>query len=264
MQFAKTFVRKLFDFGLQSQLDKQKEDILRGVARLNSIAFLHQKTFGEFKNCHQGKDIVIIGAGPTVSKFKPIPDCIYIGLNRACMLANIKFTYLFTIDKIGIDKLYPEFASVDCLKFVGDQNNGPAYQIPESEIAKMGNVRRYKTEVGLYSSSHFTPDIATEPLGNFNTVSLHAMQFALFTNPRRIYIVGIDCTSNGHFDEKKESVRIFHQRIKARGENNETQANQSVEFWHQLKKFADIYYPETEIVSVNPVGLRGLFKDLDQ
>ena len=30
----------------------------------------------------------------------------------------------------------------------------------------------------------------------------------------------------------------------------------------RLKTFADQYYPDTEIISINPVGLKGLFKDI--
>ena len=31
--------------------------------------------------------------------------------------------------------------------------------------------------------------------------------------------------------------------------------------WKKMKEFAELYYPDTEIISVNPVGLKGLFKD---
>ena len=33
---------------------------------------------------------------------------------------------------------------------------------------------------------------------------------------------------------------------------------------NEIKKFVETYYPETEIISVNPVGLKGIFKDLYQ
>ena len=29
----------------------------------------------------------------------------------------------------------------------------------------------------------------------------------------------------------------------------------------RIKMFARLYYPDTEIISINPVGLRGLFRD---
>lgn len=241
-----------------------REQIYRGVQRLLTIQSLHQKTFAGFKNYHEGKDIVIVGAGPSVQKFKPLENCIYIGLNSACTFEKVKYDYLFTIDKIGIDKIYPQFAAIDCIKFVGDQNLGPAFQIPETEIAKMGNVLRYKTDAGLYSSSSFTHDIETEPLGNFNSVSLQAVQFALYTNPRRIYLVGIDCSNAGHFNEKQNSAKELSEKMKSRGENINNWAKDTTYLWTTLKGFANTYYPGVEIISVNPVGLRGLFKDIDQ
>ena len=73
------------------------------------------------------------------------------------------------------------------------------------------------------------------------------MQFALFTNPRRIYLVGCDCSS-GYFDGTATPLPNEH----------------LVGLWKEIKKFAEIYYPETEIICVNPVGLKGVFKDLVQ
>ena len=37
-----------------------------------------------------------------------------------------------------------------------------------------------------------------------------------------------------------------------------------IKLWLKLKKFAKTYYPDTEIISVNPVGLKGIFKDVYQ
>ena len=248
---------------------KNRRDIEHGVllkkmSRLNAISELHKKTFSEYKGIYSGKDVVMIGAGPTVSKFRPIPNCIYVGLNRACLLKNVKFDYLFSIDKLGIDNYYKEFGEYDCVKFVGDQNNGANYQIPESEILKMKNVKRYKTDMGLCFPPQCTLDIESEPLCNFNSVSLQAMQFILYTNPRRIYIVGIDCTNLGHFDSNGNDNETNRKRLASRGEDVDDWARKTIEAWTKLKEFAHIYYPDTEIVSVNPIGLKGFFKDLYQ
>jgi len=35
----------------------------------------------------------------------------------------------------------------------------------------------------------------------------------------------------------------------------------TVPAWIQLKEFVELYYPETEIISINPIGLKGLFRD---
>jgi len=264
----KNFLRRVYNSlskpAREQLLVSLNEQILRGTSRLVNTAILHQKTFAEYKGCNVGKDVVIVGAGPTVNKFRPIKNCIYIGLNRACVLSNVKFDYLFTIDKLGIEQYYKEFGEYDCVKFVGDQNLGPHWQIPETEIFKMKNVRQYKTDAGLYSRSFFTLDIDKEPLGNFNTVSLQAMQFALYTQPKRIYLVGIDCSTAGHFHKRDNSDGGLYDKMNSRGDDLKLNMDYSIMFWQQLKEFADTYYPDIEIVSVNPVGLRGLFTDLDQ
>lgn len=74
-----------------------------------------------------------------------------------------------------------------------------------------------------------------------------AIQFALWTNPKTIYLVGCDCSS-GHYD----------------GSGSESNLEYLIEPWKKLKKFRDIWYPLTKIVSVNPVGLKGIFEDLYQ
>lgn len=229
--------------------------------RLIATAELHKETFAGFRNKFAGKTVVLVGAGPSVNKFKPIKNAIYIGLNRAFLLDTVKFDYLFSIDKAGIFNIYDKFVKYPCIKFVGDQQLGPQYQIPESVINKIKGVRRYKTDVNF--SSQFALDIEYEPLGNFNTVSLQAMQFILYTNPKRVYLVGIDCSGGGYFtDNTKRQYKGFD--VSVRGETQDAWANQSIVCWKMLKDFADVHYPDTEIISVNPVGLRGLFKDLDQ
>lgn len=231
------------------------------IAKLIATAELHKSTFAGYRNKFAGKNIVLVGAGPSLKKFKPIKDAIYVGLNRAFLYDGVKFDFLFSIDKAGIDQIYDQFIEYQAVKFLGDQNLGPMYQIPESVINKIKDVKRYKTDAGF--SSQFATDIEYMPLGNFNTVSLQAMQFILYTNPAKIYLVGIDCSNAGHFtDNTKNHIKDFD--IEKRGENLTQWANVSVEFWKELQKFAQTYYPETEIISVNPVGLRGIFTDLDQ
>ncbi len=226
------------------------------VARLFSVFSIHQNSFAKFNRCNTEKAVVIVGAGPTVNNFIPIKNAIYIGLNRAFKLKEIKFNYLFAIDKGGIKDYFDEFFEYndsDCIKFIGDQNIGIEYQIPESKI-KGRNILRYITTAGQFAD-RFTYHIESEPLGNFQTVSLQAMQFALYTNPAKIYLVGIDCSANGHFTGKTE---FTESRTEAEFKNNMTN---SIYHWKKLKDFAKTYYPDTEIISVNPVGLKGIFKD---
>lgn len=248
---------------IQNITNKVRIETIQGVQRSITTALLHQRTFSEFRNKHFNQEIVLIGAGPTLKYFEPFRDKkFYVGCNRAFMYENIKFDYLFTIDKAGLDceeeNYYDAFFNYrknDCIKFVGDQNINEKYQIPESQILKY-NVKRYKTTSG-YLPDKFNVEIDSFPLANFATVSLQALQFILYTNPARIYIVGIDCTTSTgkHFIG-------FDYDSTTRNENACRNDENNIKAYIQFKQFIQMYYPETEIISVNPVGLKGIFKDV--
>lgn len=250
-----------FDFKLgcelNSKLDYLFSEKLNTVLQKNiSTALLHQKTFLPFKNKHQGQTMVLIGAGPSVNKFKKIDNAIYVGLNRAFKKADVDFDYLFAIDKIGLkdcEKAFAEYRTQDCTKFIGYQDLGEHWQIPE-DYANSFNCLRYKTTIDL--PQRFKPDIESHPLFNSCTVSIQAMQFILYTNPKTVYIVGLDCTmgKGGHFDGSNADVSF-------RNENPEENCLYHIEDWKKIKEFARVHYPDTEIISINPVGLKGVFKD---
>ena len=118
--------------------------------------------------------------------------------------------------------------------------------IPESVI-----LRHKARKFYLYSKYpllpvRFNTDIDKTMLADCGSIALSAAQFALFTNPGKLYLVGCDCSA-GYFDGSK-------------GNN----CDYLIKPWIEFKKFADVYYPETEIISVNPVGLKGVFTDLYQ
>lgn len=228
--------------------------------RMLTTTVMHQKTFSEFRNINQNKNAVLVGAGPSVKYFNPIKDAVYVGVNRAFLLSNVHFSYLFTIDKAGLDtgkeQFYDDFFAYDCIKFVGDQNMGKDFQIPQSKGADNPSVRRYKT-TARHLPNNFSLDIDTEPLANSASSSLQAMQFILFTNPKRIYVVGIDCTSASmqHFIGSAFNNATRNENVK----NNDIL---NIQDWKRIKGFINTYYPETEVIVVNPVGLRGIFHDV--
>ncbi|MCD7780641.1 MAG: hypothetical protein LUH05_08225 [Candidatus Gastranaerophilales bacterium] len=89
-------------------------------------------------------------------------------------------------------------------------------------------------------------DLENEPLGDFGGFVFSALQFILWTNPDKIYIAGCDCNSGYAYDNK--SLLSDH--------------SGKVNGFRKFKDFASRMYPETEIISVNPIGLKGMFKDL--
>ena len=92
-------------------------------------------------------------------------------------------------------------------------------------------------------------------------MGLCVMQIAFFMNPAKIYLVGIDASSNGHFTDQgvsEEDKNRINKDLK-----KYVDIKNLKDKWTEIKTFRDVYYPETEIISINPVGLRGIFKDLD-
>ena len=149
------------------------------------------------------------------------------------------------------DQEVNDYESEKCTKFYGlttEWLDDPNRVIPESE-AILSKALRYRTDWApvRYFSSKFAYDISTQPLGCFGSVVFPALQFALWTNPRRLYLVGCDCSLSGYSYDKEYKNFLLPNKI--------------IEAYREFKIFASKYYPETEIISVNPVGLKGIFTD---
>lgn len=255
---------KYYVMGIQFYV---KEDTIAKIKKLLDMQFqrsqkalatfaLHQKTFGPYKNKFLSKTVALYGAGPSLTYFEPIKNVINVGVNRVFLYDKVKFDFLFAIDKLSIEEYYSELINYDCIKFIGNQDCGKNWQIPENIIARM-ECSQYNTTSRMFIENKFTYNIDCEPICNFRTVSLQAIQFILYTNPKRIYIIGNDCTCSS-----KEHFLGSSYDISFRGEDIVDNDINIIKGWTQLKDFVEIYYPDTEIISVNPVGLKGLFKDV--
>lgn len=238
---------ELFD-----KLIKHENNLNENMFFANSVAFFHRAAFADYQNRFRGKNVWLFACGPSLKNFTAeIPDGdLSVGLNKA-----FKF-----FDKSGLDYIFVQD------KNVGEQtlNEIQAYQqkhktqifagiVDKYEIsqsfADKTNARRYYTDFCQthdYRHSRLHYDICNYPLGDFHSVAFSAMQFILWTNPAKIYLVGCDCTTNGYFN----------------GNGTNFLPDDIVDEWRKLKEFALRYYPETKIISINPVGLKGLFDDL--
>jgi hypothetical protein len=226
-----------------------------------STAMLHQKTFLPFKNIHLNREIIIVASGSTASRYSPIEGAIHIAVNRSFLLKTVVFDYIFIQDYSGSTPSYIEDASNYypgvCVKFYGLTTEFDTHVvnrvIPEQHAIR-AKALRYRTDWAAIPGYQpkFAYDISTLPLGCFGSIVFPALQFALWTNPSRIYLVGCDCTTDGHFMQTHGD----------RQKNNFLPVDEVVKAYHEFKHFASVYYPYTEIVSINPVGLKGVFKDI--
>lgn len=209
---------------------------------------LHAKTFTKYKNIFQKKELVIVGAGPSLSNYIPLNNKIHIGVNRVYQYDKINFDFLFLQDFNASKNYIDDFLKYKCPKFLGvleDVN----ISIPEYYY-NQPKVEKYFTQ---YPFSGFSTDISNNPLGDYASVIFPALNFAVYTHPKKIYLVGCDCNLNGYWNG--QPMKIQKDILANCLEHNKRG-------WSDFKKFINYHYPDIEIISINPVGLKGLFKDI--
>ena len=127
-------------------------------------------------------------------------------------------------------------------------------KIPD-QYSQQANAERFFIDYNDFTySENFYPDLSVSPLPSFWSITFPTINFALWTGAKKIYIVGCDNDYKGHFDDIKDIVN--------EDDNVKKHRIKHMDGWNKLKDFASIHYPDTEIISVNPVGLRGMFKDV--
>lgn len=227
----------------------------RLMQRNLSTFALHQKTFPQFKTINWGKEVVIVASGTTASKYKQIKDAVHIGVNSSFKL-GIPLDYIFIQDYSGRTPEYiDELDNYPCQKFYGLTNefeNDPERTIPEFHAIK-ASALRYRTDWDIICKDggfvpEFTYDLSTKPLCCHGSIIFPALQFALWTHPKRIYLVGCDCNNNGYAWDKNYK--------------NTLPVDYILKGYKKFIEFKNKYYPEVEVVSINPIGLKGYFKDI--
>lgn len=230
--------------------------INRLIQRNLSTFALHQKTFSQFRNIHFNQNVVILASGVSASKYKtPVKDAIHIGVNRSFEL-GVPLDYIFIQDYSGKTKEYiDKLDKYPCQKFYGLTNEfeyNPERTIPDIHAIK-GKALRYRTDWDIICwdggfTNEFAYDLSVQPLGCFGSVVFPALQFALWTHPKQIYLVGCDCTTSGYAYDKNAKNFLNTEKV--------------IDTYKKFKEFAKKYYPDIEIISINPVGLKGIFKDI--
>ena len=209
----------------------------------------------KYRNCNQDKDVVIVACGPTVNYYNPISNAKHLSINKAVVFDKIEFDYAFLTDNFSTNdtnKLVDEYIGNNCEKFyclIPERRFNQIKHLTNCAQIPMYNYLKSNANILLLEdivSHKWARELSYEPLGDFEGTVFSALQFLLYTNPKRIYLVGCDETQGYFFDKEKKEVII-----------NEYSLN----IWKKFKKFADYEYPDVEIVSINPIGLKGIFKD---
>lgn len=217
------------------------------ISNMQAIS-LHKEIFEKYNCSMIDKEAVLVGCGATVNSYNYIKQAVHVGVNRAFKQKDINFDFLFAQDSFpeGMD----EINSYPCIKFYG--------YLPNETVREMGNVVQRIREIDFKKSNakryiiedikdgHWANNLAIEPLGNFQGCCFSALQFLCFCHPKTIYLVGFDCTNIVNPELQTMSL----------------QSHLQLRSWHKFKEIAKNMYSDIEFISVNPVGLKGLFKDV--
>lgn len=221
------------------------------IAEQNEVCAVNTRAFAEYRNRFLGKKVVLFASGPTSKYYTPIPDAIHIGVNFAWRREDIPLNFLFTqdgfINKPNQPQVEDGFNRVQEKIFIGIYVPRNEWMTFSENLSLKENVCRFYTNGGS-KNQRINQDICYHSLIDFWTVAHPALHFALFTYPKEIYLVGCDTSPTGHFYDPKKQNDMAIQNMKVG--------------YARIKMFAKHFYPDTEIISVNPVGLKGLFHDV--
>lgn len=236
---------------LETKLDEHAWRTQNKVDEVKSVV-LASKLHGyleKYRGIYQGKDVVIIGCDPTLEYFEPIKDAIYMGVNKAYKYEKINFDYIYTTDnEAGMDELI-NYKPDTCTKFFSYPTHDWKHRHHLNNFVK-SNPKIAVLNPNL--ESRMPIDLANESFGSywFSSTVLFALQFALYTLPKRIFIVGCDCSQGNICRKKPTKVNP--------SDNYEYQ----LYGWKLMKEDIQNLFPEIEIISINPVNLKGYFKDV--
>ena len=213
----------------------------------------------KFAGVNIGKSAALFATGPSLSIYSPVHFDVAVGVNSVFNkpdILNILTDYFF-----GSSYEYHYKTGAGC-----EQYRSKIKEIP-NRIQKFSSVYREGKETGrgnitALSSKKinaipfetnlttFATDVSKYSMLGHSIV-FPALQFLLFTGIKKLTLIGCDATW------PSEKVYIHNEDVPEEDKNEHY-----VEWWEKFKDFKDENYPDVEIISKNPMGLRGLFTDV--
>ena len=220
----------------------------------------------DFKNVNEGKFAILFATGPSLNEFTPslipesLEELVKVGVNSFIYKNDIDLDYYFCAHDVAKEPIdhphkavngssmlltVPLFEKIkercnDVQVFCCSKLDG-RYNIEfftEDERKEMNGI---PYELSTAKGSHnFSKDMES-PLYNHSIV-FPPLQVLLYSGIKKIYLVGCDCGGGNSYLVSNVPWR------------DDIYWN-----WIEFKEFKDKEYPDVEIVSVNPKGLKGVF-----
>ncbi len=268
----KSELKRLF-----SQNQQHYEKLAMLIQSMPLVADTHKQSFDKYKDINKGKTVVVCAPGPSLNRYSFNENYIHIGLNSLLFQDRIKLDYYFNqhipseydfwgngfdVHLEGRKKYLENYSKLKCVKFIG-QLIGNTWNIspPYGEFSNNNYCTYYISDVE--TTYNFCADIRYSFLYGARSVIFPAMQFAFFTNPQRILLVGCDGYSDsGANYYSKEGDNYLNEVITVDRNKTLLSINDEMEkIYKDLRKFAVIRYPNTEVIMVNPVRYKGIFRE---
>jgi len=228
-----------------------------------------ENPFASYKEKHLGETVVFYGSGPTILSFDPtvVPDNVLkIGTNDQIFL-NLDLDYWFMGDAMPQipSKFYDRFKEYDdflpkyqkFVRYCNWKDDRDIFVHPWGKVPRNGqlplNMKNTKYYIadsdGNPSECKFKKDISIGNLSCVASISFEALQFALYAGAKKIFLVGHDSDyTNGTFRGYKIGL-------------SQGAGPCLINYWKLVKIWVSENYPDVEISSINPVGLRGIFPE---
>ncbi len=231
---------------------------------MNIVETYHSQIL-KYKNKHQGETCYIFGSGPSLNKFKIQEPGLFLGCNHVIKSKYIKdnlkyyfFGHGYTIYNndnctIGNHKKEVDDLGNHIEKFcmVSRDNDFSIHNFTEESIKQLKNINSIPCDMNLNTLYY---NLEKNPFLN-HSIIFPTIQFALYSGFTKIYLVGCDCNLYRQDSSRKY---FFDNNV----HNNRIDYN-NIKWWKGIYNFKNKFYKNTEIISINPVGLKGLMdKDI--
>lgn len=226
-------------------------------------------SFGDLKDLHLGSEGVLLGSGPSLSlSVNKVKE-----LQGAGALVYGNNHSMFCEEKIGLSIDYHVIADKMMFHYEPIFKNYLNYKPKKQKLLALNNEKFYSSIPKMYKISKldFEKTFVKVPCykttikfkingeenpgwSPMNLTSLEStIQIMLYSGIKKIYLAGVDCSSNGNMfytyrNKKSKDPRNSYLHMK--------------KVWIGMKPYLKKLWPDVEVVSINPVGLEGLFKEI--
>lgn len=223
---------------------------------MNIVKTYHHNLL-KYKDKHKGETCYIFGSGPSLNNFKIKEPGIFIGCNHIIKHKYIKdklkyyfFGHGYAVLNSDDDPVYGNHQKevnnlenhIEKFAMVSRDDDILVHKFTKEIINNLHKINAIPCDINV---TNFFENLHEKSFINHSIV-LPACQFALYAGFSTIYLVGCDCSGYYHsnsFDLKHTNFHIDKDLIY---------------WWSGLYKHKNKHYPSAKMISLNPVGLKGI------